>query len=72
VPFRSAASVPGVPVPRIAFLTALVMSAALFAYSLAGIAGAGGDLSSSTAKPVERSPVSSDYCPDEREGAVRL
>ena len=58
---------------RIAFVTALVMSAALFAYSLAGIAGAGGDLRSPNAKNAERSaPASYRDCPADRGHAVRL
>jgi hypothetical protein len=59
---------------RIAFVTALVVSAALFSYSLVGIAGAGGDVRSLVREQsIERSvPVVDDRCADEHEPRVRL
>jgi hypothetical protein len=60
-------------VRRPAFLAALIVSVALYAWSLAGIAGAGGDLSAvPTAKDVRSAPVSDDRCRDEHDDAVRL
>jgi hypothetical protein len=72
VVFRSRLSLCPVLLSRIAFVTALAVSAACFALSLAGIVSAGGDVPS--AKKVERpAPVVQDDCPgDEREHAAPL
>jgi hypothetical protein len=62
-------------VRRPAFLAALIVSASLYAYSLAGIAGAGGDLppAASISERAERSaPVAYEACRDEHDDAVRL
>jgi hypothetical protein len=59
---------------RIAFVTALVVSAALYAYSLVGIAGAGGDLRSQLReRPIERPAAVADVrCAGEHADRVRL
>lgn len=61
-------------VRRPAFLAALIVSASLFAWSLAGIAGAGGDLPAAPTveKDVRSAPASYEGCRDEHDDAVRL
>ena len=64
----------GIGLRRLAFVLALLFSAATFAYSLTGIVSAGGELRSVRATQAKErpAPVSDERCREQRDERVRL